>query len=245
MAKTAAKKSARKNGAKKQSAPLQSGRFPNESAGYRSARNALLKAEVGLRRDVERVAALRRKLPAGGTVPQDYVFEEMTADGQTRRVKLSELFGDKPTLVVYNFMYGPTSDACPMCTSMLDAMDGEAKHVFQRVGFAVVAKSPIERIRAYSRGRGWHGLRLLSSAKNSFNRDYFGESDEGAQRPMLNVFVKKGGKIHHFYGTELLFGPHEAGQDNRHVDMIWPLWNVLDLTPEGRGNWYPRLSYGA
>ncbi|HLL28451.1 MAG TPA: DUF899 family protein [Xanthobacteraceae bacterium] len=243
MAKTAAKKPARKNGAKKQAAP-RGGRFPNESANYRSARNALLKAEVGLRREVERVAALRRKLPAGGAVPDDYVFEEIK-DGETRRVKLSELFGDKPTLVVYNFMYGPTSDACPMCTSMLDAMDGETKHVFQRVSFAVVAKSPIERIRAYARDRGWRGLRLLSSAKNSFNRDYFGESADGGQRPMLNVFVKKGGKIHHFYGTELLFAPHEAGQDNRHIDMIWPLWNLLDLTPEGRGkDWRPRLNYG-
>jgi predicted dithiol-disulfide oxidoreductase (DUF899 family) len=247
MAKIAKKKSTRKRASKKKPAALHDKHFPNESTGYRGARNALLKAEMGLRREIERVAALRRKLPAGGTIREDYVFEELAADGQTRRVKLSELFGDKPTLVVYSFMYGPKMEkACSSCTSILDAMDGEVKHVSERASFVVVAKSPIERIRAFARDRGWRGLRLLSSANNGFNRDYFAELPDGAQWPMLNVFVKKDGKIHHFYGTELLFGPHEVGLDHRHVDMIWPLWNALDYTPEGRGkNWYPKLSYGA
>lgn len=247
MAKTAKKKPAKKKSPNKKPAALHDKRFPNEDAGYRSARNALLKAEMGLRREIERVAALRRKLPAGGTIREDYVFEEMSADGQTRRVKLSELFGDKPALVVYSFMYGPKMEkACPSCTSILDAMNGQTRHVSQRASFVVIAKSPIERIRAFARDRGWRGLRLLSSAKNDFNRDYFAESSDGAQWPMLNVFAKKGGKIHHFYGTELLFGPREASQDHRHVDMIWPLWNALDYTPEGRGtDWYPKLDYGA
>ena len=48
--------------------------FPNESAAYRAARNALLAEEIELRRHIERVAALRRRLPPGGEVATDYRF---------------------------------------------------------------------------------------------------------------------------------------------------------------------------
>src|SRR5262245_19445817 len=114
-----------------------------------------------------------------------------------------------------------------------------------RVSFVVVAKSPIQRIRRFARERGWNNLRLLSSASNSYNRDYHGEREEGSQWPMLNVFVNREDRIHHFYGTELIFAPREPGQDGRHVDLIWLLWNLFDLVPEGRGtNWYPKLRYG-
>ena len=95
-----------------------------------------------------------------------------------------------------------------------------------------------------ARERGWNHLRILSSADNTYNRDYFGEDEKGNQRPSLNVFTRRDGKIHHFYHTELMFVPSEPGQDGRHVDMIWPIWNMFDYTPEGRGaNWYPRLQY--
>jgi predicted dithiol-disulfide oxidoreductase (DUF899 family) len=108
----------------------------------------------------------------------------------------------------------------------------------------VVAKSPIARIRTFARGRGWNHLRLLSSAGNTYNRDYHGENPEGGQIPSLNVFVRRGGKIHHFYNTELVFLPGDRGQNQRHIDMAWPLWNLLDFTPEGRGtDWYPQLTY--
>jgi predicted dithiol-disulfide oxidoreductase (DUF899 family) len=223
--------------------------FPGESAGYRKARNILLRSEIELRRQVERVASARRKLPLGGTMREDYAFEEGTADiadtTTVRRVRLSELFGDKDTLVAYSFMYGPAmAKACPMCTSMLDGLSGQARHVAQRASLVVIAKSPIERIRAYARQRGWSGLRLLSSANNTYNRDYYGEGADGSQWPSLNVFVRRNGQIYHFYHTELLFPPAEPGQNHRHVDMIWPLWNLLDYTPEGRGkDWYPKLAY--
>ena len=247
MAKTAKKKPARKKASNKQPAVLHNKRFPNESAGYRGARNALLKAEIDLRREIERVAALRRKLPAGGTIREDYVFEEMTASGQARRVKLSELFGDKSTLIVYGFMYGPKMEkACPSCSSIIDALDKESKHISQRTSLIAVAKSPAERIESLRRERGWSGVRFLSSASNSFNRDYFTEDEKGNQQPILNVFVRKNGTIHHFYATELAFAPAEKGQHPRHVDMIWPLWNALDYTPEGRGaEWHPKLDYDA
>jgi predicted dithiol-disulfide oxidoreductase (DUF899 family) len=213
--------------------------FPNETKQYRTARKKLLDAERDLRRQVEKVAALRRRLPPGGEVREDYGFTS-----QQGRVKLSELFERGDTLVAYSFMYAPQmKNACPMCTSFLDGLDGNAQHVAQRTNLVVIAKSPIERIVEYARGRGWRNLRLLSSAGTSYNRDYHGENDKGAQLPMMNVFVKRDGKLRHSYGSELLYAPEEKGQNARHNDMMWPLWNVLDLTPEGRGDWYPKLSY--
>jgi len=144
-------------------------------------------------------------------------------------------------------MYGLNmAKACPMCTCMLDSLDGTAPHAAQRINLVVVAKSPIARIREFGRERGWRKLRLLSSAGNSYNRDYRGETADGAQLPSLNVFVKRGGKIHHVYNSELLFAPQEKGQSARHVDAIWPLWNLFDFTPEGRGtDWHPKLEYAA
>jgi len=216
--------------------------FPNEPKPYRAARTRLLRAEIALRRQVEKVAAMRRKLPAGGKVPQDYSFEE---GDPPRQVKLSELFGERDTVVAYSFMYGPQmAKACPMCTSMLDGLDGNAQHIAQRANLVVIAKSPIARILEYARGRGWSNLRLLSSAGNSYNADYLGEAADGSQSPMLNVFVRRKGAMRHFYGTELLFAKADPGQNNRHVDALWPLWNLLDFTPEGRGrDWYPKLQY--
>jgi predicted dithiol-disulfide oxidoreductase (DUF899 family) len=216
-------------------------RFPGETSRYRAARNRLLTAERDLRRKVERVAEMRRALPVGGKVPEDYVFEEESAN-----VKLSELFRDGfNTLVVYSFMFGPEmNQACPMCTSFIDSLNGAAPHFEQRANLAVVAKSPIGRIRDFARGRGWNHLRLLSSAGNTYNRDYHGENPSGGQMPSLNVFVRRRGKIHHFYNTELVFLPGDRGQNQRHIDMAWPLWNLLDFTPEGRGkDWFPQLSY--
>jgi predicted dithiol-disulfide oxidoreductase (DUF899 family) len=221
-------------------------RFPGESDAYRAARNDLLNAEVELRRQVEAVAAQRRALPLGGEVPQDYEFQELGPDGSTRTVRMSELFaGGKDTLVVYSYMFGPQmAQPCPSCTSILDALDGQVPHVTQRVNLAVIARSPIERVSRFARERGWRNLRLLSSAGSTYNRDYHGENEKGGQRPMLNVFARRDGRIYHTYGTELLFAPAEPGQDGRHVDMIWPLWNLLDYTPEGRGEtWQPRLAY--
>jgi predicted dithiol-disulfide oxidoreductase (DUF899 family) len=214
-------------------------RFPGESAAYRAARDQLLESEIALRRQMERVAEQRRALPLGGEV-QDYLFDE----GDGRKVKLSELFREgSDTLALYSYMYGPEmARPCPLCSSMLDGLDGQAPHVTQRMALAVVAKSPIERIRAFARERGWRRLRLLSSAGTTYNRDYHGESPDGKQFPSMNVFVRRGGKIHHFYNTEMFFAPPEPGQDPRHIDLLWPLWQVIDLTPEGRSpEWRPPL----
>jgi predicted dithiol-disulfide oxidoreductase (DUF899 family) len=214
--------------------------FPNESTQYRTARERLLTAEVELRRQIEAVADLRRKLPEGGDVPQDYVFT-----GEKGDVRLSQLFERGNTLLAYSYMYGPDmKQPCPMCTSMLDALNGNAQHIAQRTNLVVIAKSPIERILAFTRGRGWNNLRLLSSAGNTYNRDYHGENAAGAQMPIMNVFVRRDQRVRHFYATEMVFAPEDKGQNARHIDLMWPLWNALDLTPEGRGSdWYPKLSY--
>lgn len=220
-------------------------RFPGESPAYRAARDKLIEAEIALRRQIEAVAEERRKLPLGGEVPEDYLFDE--SDGSAvKQVRLSQLFADKKdTLIVYNYMYGPQmAEPCTLCTSMLDSLNGEAPHVVQRVNLAVVAKSPIARIIEFTRARGWRNLRLLSSANCTYNTDYHGENEKGDQVPAINVFVRRDGRVHHFYNAETLYGQADPGQDNRHLDLIWPLWNVFDLTPEGRGEkWYPRLSY--
>ena len=223
-------------------------RFPGESESYRAARDRLLDAEIEMRRTIESVAAKRRSLPLGGQVPQDYTFEEIVGEngaGIKRKVRMSELFAPgKDTLILYSFMFGPEmASACPSCTSILDGLDGEAPHVMQRVNLAIVAKSPIERIRAWAKERGWRKLRFLSSAGSTYNHDYQGENAKGDQMPALNVFVRRNGKISHFYNTELMFAPSDQGQDPRHVDMIWPVWSLFDVTPEGRGKWNPKLSY--
>lgn len=219
-------------------------RFPAEIAAYRAARDQLLAAELDLRRRTEAVAAMRRALPPGGLLATDYVFDQ-AMPGAPGQVRLSELFAPgQDTLVLYSLMYGPAmKQACPSCTSILDALDGAVPHAQQRMGFAVVARSPIERLTAYARQRGWTRMRLLSSARNTYNADYHGEDAEGRQTPMLNVFTRRGGELRHFYGTELMFTPCDPGQDPRHVDPVWPLWNLLDYTPEGRGDWHPSLSY--
>ena len=226
-------------------------RFPNESAEYRQAREELLDAELELRRHVEAVAAQRRALPLGGEVPDDYVFEEWdAATAEVRRVRLSELFADgKDTLLLYSFMFvpgaagGPIDAPCPSCTSIIDAVDGAVPHLTQQVNFAVSAKAPVERLRAHAGVRGWQHARLLSSRESTYNRDYGAEDAQESQFPLLTVFVRRDGRIHHFWTSELWWAPRDDGQDPRHVDFMWPLWHLLDRGPAGRGGWHPALSY--
>jgi predicted dithiol-disulfide oxidoreductase (DUF899 family) len=215
-------------------------RYPNESAEYRVARKELLAAEIELRRHIEQVAEQRRALPLGGEVKEDYLFT-----GEQGPVHLSEMFGKHQTLVIYNYMFGPQRKRpCPMCTSLLGAWDGEAVDIDQRIGFAIVAKSPIERLIAFKKERGWRHLKLYSSAGNTYNRDYHAENPESDDDPALNVFVRRNGKIHHSWGGEMTGATADPGQDPRGAPDLMPIWTILDMTPEGRGtDWYPQLSY--
>ena len=216
-------------------------RIRNESAEYRAARTALLAEEIALRRHIEHVAALRRALPPGGAVDGDYRF--MTEDGQT--TDLGGLFGDKPTLVVYSYMFGPQRERpCPMCTNLLGPFDANAEDIGQNVSLVVVARSPIDKLVAWKRERGWRHLRLCSDLNDQYSRDYFGLLPDGSEIPALNVFTKRDGTIRHFWSGEMSGQTADPGQDPRGAPEMAPLWNVLDITPEGRKpDWYPKLSY--
>jgi predicted dithiol-disulfide oxidoreductase (DUF899 family) len=214
-------------------------RLPNESAEFRRARTALLAEEIELRRHIERVAAQRRALPPGGEVPEDYVFI-----GEQGPARMSELFGGKDALIVYNFMYGPQrARPCPMCTSLLGALDGEMPDILQRVAFAVVARSPIERLLAFRKERGWRHLPLYSSGGNGYNAAYAHEGPDG-DNAGFNVFRLDGSRVRHFWGDEMGAESADPGEDPRGAPDIMPLWTLLDMTPKGRDpDWYPQLEY--
>ena len=215
-------------------------RFPNESAEYRRARTALLAEEIELRRHIERVAAQRRALPPGGEVPTNYPFQS-----ERGPVTFADLFGDKQTLVVYSYMYGPKRQRpCPMCTSLLSAWDGEAQDIEQNVALAVVAQSPIERLVAFKKERGWRNLKLYSDTTGQYSKDYFANTPEMEDTAAFNVFTRRDGTIRHFWSGEMGFESADPGQDPRGAPDLMPIWNVLDSTPEGRKpDWYPSLEY--
>ena len=202
-------------------------KYPNESEEYREARESLLKEEEELVEKVKSVAALRRQLPAGGQLKEDYVFQ-WANDGQVgKSVKLSELFGDKNTLLLYSFMYGPGWDnPCPSCTSLVDGFDRSAYQVSQDAAFVAIAKAPADKINVWAKKREWSQINLVSGAESTYQADYRcqGDSDD-MQWPVMHVFRRQDGNIYHFWGTEL---------PGNHVDTVWPYWNLMDLTPEGR-----------
>lgn len=197
-------------------------------------------------------------------MPQDYRFHGRGLDGGVAEVRLSELFAPaKDSLVIYSMMFprapgddrpGPAGGQtallplaqgpCPSCTAFLDQLDGAAEHAAQHVNLAVAGKAPIERILTFAAERGWRHLRPLSSAGTTYNRDYLAETPDGEQQPMLNVFHRDADTIRHFWGSELFYAPEDTGQDPRHVGTLEPVWNLYDLTPEGRGTgWDEQLSY--
>ena len=233
--------------------------YPNESADYRTARNALLDAEIELRRQIERVAEMRRALPPGGEVRSDYAFERLGANLMPETVKLSELFGAHPSILLYSFMYGPERDSpCSGCTHLLDGINGAALHARQRLPIYVVARSPLARLVALAKARGWNNLVMLSAESNSYTSDYFGNTaglsdamriernhdrSRDFDEPIFNVFRKDGDTIRHFWGSELTYAPEDPGQHHRAGDLVDPVWGLLDMAPEGRGDFFPRLTY--
>jgi predicted dithiol-disulfide oxidoreductase (DUF899 family) len=217
-------------------------RIPNESAAYRAARTALLAEEIELRRHVERVAEQLRALPPGGPVTGDYRF--VGEDGAV--TDFAGLFAGKQTLGLYSYMFGPQRERpCPMCTNLLDAWDGNAADIAQRLSLVVVARSPIEKLVAWKRERGWRGLRLFSDLNGNYSRDYFALLPDGSENGRFDVFTRRDGTVRHFWGDEMTDQTADPGQDIRGVVATGaPLWGMLDVTPEGRDpDWYPSLSY--
>jgi predicted dithiol-disulfide oxidoreductase (DUF899 family) len=212
-------------------------RHPNESDEYRTARQQLLVEEIELRRNQERVASLRRSLPVGGDVPTEYHF--VGEDGAD--VTLDDLFGNHDTLVVYSYMFGPQREApCPMCTSLMGGFDHKIADIRRRVAIAFTARSPIDRLIDAKKARGWTDLPVYSDASGDYTRDYVSADD--ADMPAYNVFVRESGKIRHFWSEEIGGDMADPGQDPRGLEMD-PLWLLLDTAPEGRGDWYPSLTY--
>jgi predicted dithiol-disulfide oxidoreductase (DUF899 family) len=205
-------------------------RYPNESKAYRDARDALLKDEQELIDKTKAVAAKRRKLPDGGQLKEDYVFQWANEGKVGQRVKLSELFGGKDTLLLYSFMFGPNWDKpCPSCTSLMDGFDRTWYSIAQDAAFAAIAKAPAEKINAWAKERGWSQIPLLSGYESPFQADYKCQdpAKDDMQWPVMHAFRKRDGKIFHFWGTETM---------SNHVDTVWPYWNLLDFTPEGRAD---------
>ena len=199
-------------------------RYPNESEAYRDAREALRKEEQELHDKVKAVAAKRRTLPPGGELKEDYVFQWANDGKVGQRVKFSELFGEKPTLLLYSFMFGPSWDKpCPSCTSLMDGFDRAWYQVSRDAAFAGIAKAPAEKIDAWARQRGWSQIPLLSGYESPFQKDYKcqGDTDDMQQASML-AFGKRDGRIFLFWSAE------------GSVDTVWPYWNLMDFTPEGR-----------
>lgn len=214
--------------------------FPNESPEYRQARNELLSNEIELRRHIERVAALRRALPPGGEIPEDYAFESSNG-----AICLSQLFGDKDTLVIYSMMFGPERErACPMCTAMLTSWEGTARNLRERVALAVTARSSIERLLDFKKERGWQNLQIYSDIKGDYTHAYVSADDGDV--PGLTVFNRVNGTVRHSWSGEMSSEMADPGQDPRGAPDLDPLWTVLDLTPSGRGAvWYPKLEYAS
>jgi predicted dithiol-disulfide oxidoreductase (DUF899 family) len=216
-------------------------RIPRESAEYRAARTALLAEEIELRRQMERVAAQRRALPPGGPVSGDYRFQ--TEHGPA---DFASLFGDKATLAIFSYMFGPQRRRpCPICTNLLDGWDGNAADIQQKLSLVVVARSPIEKLVAWKRERGWKSLRLASDLNEAYSRDYLALLPDGSEEGSFNIFTRRDGTIRHFWSTEMTPSTADPGQDHRGPPVVYaPLWNMLDATPEGReSDWYPSLNY--
>ncbi len=223
-------------------------RLVNEPREYLEKREELRLAEMEMFRNIERVAALRRALPAGAEVT-DYVFQEGPrdlngSDSPVSSVRLSELFsGPGRALIVYHFMYGKRNTAaCPMCTMWIDTFNGIAPHLAQNVDLAVVAAADPATLRAHARARGWHNLRLLSTGDSTFKYDLRSEDAEGRQDSALSVFTRDAaGTLRHFYTTHPWL---DEDMNERGIDLLQPVYNMLDLTPQGRGSWYGSLDYG-
>jgi predicted dithiol-disulfide oxidoreductase (DUF899 family) len=204
-------------------------RYPNESREYRDARDALLKDEQELIDKTKALAEKRRQLPLGGELKQDYVFEWANKGKVGEKIKFSELFGDKDTLLLYSFMFGPNWDnPCPSCTSLVDGFDRAWYQVSRDAAFVAIAKAPAEKIDAWAEKRGWTQIPLVSGFNSGYQSDYKCQADsDDMQLPVMHVFTKRDGKIYHFWGTETMMN---------HVDTVWPYWNLMDFTPGGRPN---------
>ena len=215
--------------------------FPGETAEYRKAREALLAEEIEVRRHLTRVSEARQALPPGPVIKSTYRFKDENAF----EVGLRDLFGDKDTLVTYFWMYGPQRERpCPMCTNFLGAVNGNAMDIKQRVALKILGRSSVDRQFQFAQERGWRHLNFVQTVGDDYANDLGLINKDGSENPALVVFRRNGDEVRLFWASEMRFSMADPGQDPRGAPDIASLWNILDLTPEGRGTtWYPKLNY--
>ncbi len=215
--------------------------FKGESDSYRAARTALLAKEIEFRRHMTRLVEQRQALPPGPVIEKNYRFK----DANAAELGLLDLFGDKPTLVSYFWMFGPQRERpCPMCTNWLGAVNGNAADIKQRVALKVLGRSPVARQIAFAQERGWRDLDFLQTVGDDYANDLGLLDDQGSDMAAIIVFKRDGDKVRLFWASEMSFEMADPGQDPRDAPDIASLWSILDLTPDGRGkDWYPKLSY--
>ncbi|GAC1046357.1 DUF899 family protein [Rhizobium sp. No.120] len=216
-------------------------KFTNETPEYAEARTALLAEEIEVRRHLTRLAEQRRRLPPGPVVEKNYRFKDENGD----EVGLADMFGHHDTLVTYFWMFGPQRERpCPMCTNFLGGANGNGADIKQRVAFKIIGRSPVARQRAFAIERGWRDLDFVQTVGDDYARDLGLLNDNGSENPGFTVYQKDGKDIRVFYNGEMPTEAADPGQDPRGAVDIAPLWNILDMTPDGRGaDWYPKLNY--
>jgi predicted dithiol-disulfide oxidoreductase (DUF899 family) len=200
---------------------------------YRERRAALLVAETELREHTERVARQRRDLPPGPLMPA----YRLTEGDPPVAVDLPDLFDGHDVLVVHHLMFWPTG-GCPMCSMWLDGLNGVAAHLAQHVALVVTAPAPLPQLRDWGRARGWSGLRLVSAAGTDLGTDLGFADTDGGQMPGVSVFTRDGGRARLAW-----HGQPGLVEGGRGIDALSPVWNVLDLTPGGRPDWWPGNDY--
>lgn len=205
-------------------------------AEWLQARKELLAKEKELTRQRDALSAERRTLPAV-RVEKEYRFQ-----GPDGPASLADLFGGRPQLIVYHFMFDPDwEEGCKSCSYIADNFDGSIPHLAARdTSFAVVSRAPLEKLQAFRKRMGWNFL-WLSSQGSDFNYDFHVTAEEGnpnvdynfaiipaavlpaREMPGLSVFLRDGDSILHTYSAYA-----------RGLDLLINTYNYLDLTPMGR-----------
>lgn len=197
-----------------------------------AARKDLLVKEKAFDHERDKLTECRRKLPML-KVEKEYVF-----DGPVGPIDLRALFQGRQQLIVYHFMFEPSRmTGCKHCSCVMDNIAGALVHLTARdTSFAAVSRAPIAKIQAFKRRMGWD-FPWVSSFHNDFNYDFQVTLDSGkgytvhnyrpfdfeGELPGLSVFVSNRGMLLHSYSTYL-----------RGLDILLPMYHLLDRTPLGR-----------
>src|SRR5262249_25005815 len=135
-------------------------------------RKKLLAHEKELTKHRDWVNAERRRLPMV-KIEKDYAF-----DGPAGKRSLKDLFEGRRQLIVYHFMFDPTSEkGCPGCTAYVDNL-GDLTMVNARdTTFVLVSRASLAKLEAYKAEKEWN-VPWYSSFGSDFNYDFHVTHDE-------------------------------------------------------------------